>query len=90
MTFFGIVVHLTFSLVVGLVVSIWYRKGGRELVRYLMLAIKELPGVEELVSMVLQNEVTKFVRQAALTQEEKATPRKERMTIPAKGTSTRV
>ena len=87
MSFFSFVEHVVFSLVVGLIIAIWYRKGGKEVARCVVLALKEVPGVEDLIGMVLHNEVTKFVRQAALTQEEKATPRKERVKLPEKGNS---
>lgn len=77
--------HAVFTLVLAVLISIYYRKGPQQFFRVIVLALKELPGVRTIIDLVLKNEVTSFVKTTSIAQDVAKT--KPRVLIPEKGFS---
>lgn len=83
---FGWIEHLVFTFVVAIVTSIYFRKGKDELLRMLVIVLKQLPGVEAMISSYLQREVSSFIQTTSLAskQSNKESPK---IVIPKQGIS---
>lgn len=75
--------HCIFTLVLAVLISIYYRKGPQQFFKVIVLALKELPGVKSLIDLVLKNEVKSFVKSTSLAQD--VVKSKPRVLIPDKG-----
>lgn len=75
--------HCVFTLVLAVLISIYYRKGPQQFFKVIVLALKELPGVKNVIDLVLKNEVSNFVKTTSLAQD--VVKSKPRVLIPEKG-----
>ncbi|KAK3088897.1 hypothetical protein FSP39_025176 [Pinctada imbricata] len=78
--------HIFFSLVVASLVFLYINKGQEELFRVLVVGLKQFPGVELIIGLVLHNEVTGFVQNTSLAKD-KSKRSVPRVTLPQKGLS---
>lgn len=86
MSWFQFVEHSVFIVVVVILLNILLNKGKVELFRLIVVALKQLPGIEGLVGWALHKEVTHFVRQVNNESEENSSNREaSRVLIPKKG-----
>ncbi|KAL4218090.1 hypothetical protein ACF0H5_022826 [Mactra antiquata] len=77
--------HAIFTLVLAVLISIYYRKGPQQFFRVIVLALKELPGVKAIIDGVLKKEVSSFVKTTSLAQD--VTKSKPIVRIPETGIS---
>jgi hypothetical protein len=75
--------HTVFTLVLAVLISIYYKKGPQQFFRVIVLALKELPGVRAIIDLVLKNEVSSFVNTTSLAQD--VVKSKAKVCIPEKG-----
>ena len=76
--------HAVFASVVAVYISIYIRKGLKDLLRILVLSLKELPGVESIIGSVLHSEVTNFLQSTAL-QTTSNSKKRTKVQLPHKG-----
>ncbi|KAH3709466.1 uncharacterized protein LOC127858788 [Dreissena polymorpha] len=77
---FQLIEHVVFTLVLAVLINVYYRKGPRYFLKIIVLAVKELPGVQTLIDQVLKKEVTSFVKSSTLAQDVVAS--KPRIVLP--------
>ena len=75
--------HVVFTLVLAVLLSIYFKKGPHQFLRVVVLGLKELPGVKSVIDMVLKNEVSSFVKNTSLGQD--MVTSKPRVVIPETG-----
>lgn len=80
---FQFIEHTVFTLVLAVLISVYYKKGPQQFFRIIVLGLKELPFVKGIIDAVLKNEVTSFVKTTSLGQDIVAS--KPRVVIPEKG-----
>ncbi|KAJ8315844.1 hypothetical protein KUTeg_007994 [Tegillarca granosa] len=83
---FGWIEHLVFTFVVAIVTSIYFRKGKDELLRMLVIVLKQLPGVEAMISSYLQREVSSFIQTTSLASKQ-SNKESLKIVIPKRGIS---
>lgn len=76
--------HAVFTLVLAVLISIYYKKGPQQFIRVVVLGLKELPGVKGVIDKVLKNEVSSFVKTTSLGQD--LVTARPRVVMPEKGT----
>ncbi|KAH3711614.1 uncharacterized protein LOC127857121 [Dreissena polymorpha] len=77
---FQFIEHAVFTLVLAVLISVYYRKGPRYFMKIIVLAVNELPRVQTLIDQVLKKEVTSFVKSSTLAQDVVAS--KPRIVLP--------
>ncbi|KAL3892346.1 hypothetical protein ACJMK2_004559 [Sinanodonta woodiana] len=84
---FEFVEHFLFTLVVAILASVYFRKGRDELIRVLLTGLKALPGVQELLDIVLYKAVASFVKTTNLAEDTQVDKMQPRVVLSKEGTS---
>lgn len=74
--------HLLLSFFIASLIGVYIRGGLRELLRVVLIGLKNIPGVTDVLAYVLRNEAVKFVHQSSIGG---GNGQRLKITIPEKG-----
>lgn len=67
--------HIVFSLTALILTFVYINRGWEELLRILVIGLKQLPGVEEVLRYVLRQQVKDFVQNSTLRKSDGSAPK---------------
>jgi hypothetical protein len=79
--------HILFSFIVVILMFVYINRGRDELLRILVIGLKQLPGVEEILRSVLRRQVNDFVQNSTLKKNDGSAPK---VVIPKTGKKSKI
>ena len=67
--------HILFTFIVVILIFVYINRGWEELLRVLVIGLKQLPGVEEILRYVLKQQVKDFVQNSTLRRSDGSAPK---------------